>query len=293
VTHGECGIHRGSTIAQVALAFERVRRKLRSENVTAKAVGKEAMFRRKTDQVYATLQQVQRRLTQQTADDEADAARSRAIAPSSDQRPPAVPPPAFSMPSAASSPTLPAGAQVPPPGVAPSLRRHVLQLSGELATILFLLWLVTLVASFFVGQHFGKRDASPGDPGAGYATGEAGARAPRGETPPPTANPATKSPTGAQSGNHILVLASVARATADDEQRFSNDAKRLNQFAEQNGRSGYKPWFGVYKPSNGGLMLVFGLVNGQFGIDKEPFATFADALDRAGYKGARWQKVGL
>ena len=280
-------------MAQLALAFERTRRKLRSENVTAKAVGKEAMFRRKTDQVYATLQQVQRRLTQQTANDEADAAqaRSRAAGIPPELRPQSVPPPVFSMPSAVSSPSLPTGAQVPPPGVAPSQRRHVMQLSGELATILFLLWLVTLVASFFVGQHFGKRGVAPDDPGAGYAAGEAGTRAPRNETPVEAAPSTSKTPAVGQPGGHILVLASVARANADDEQRFTNDAKRLNQFAEQNARSGYKPWFGVRKPGSGGLQLVFGLVNGQFGVDKEPFAAFTDALDRAGYKGAHWVRV--
>ena len=250
------------------------------------------MFRRKTDQVYATLQQVQRRLTQQTADDEADAAqaRSRAAGTPPEPRPQSMPPPAFSMPSAVSSPTLPTGAQVPAPGISPSQRRHVLQLSGELATILFLLWLVTLVATFFVGQYFGKRGVAPDDPGAGYATGEAGTRAPRSEAPSEQA-PAIKAPAVGQPGGHILVLASVARANSDDEQRFSNDAKRLNQFAEQNARSGYRPWFGVRKPSSGGLQLVFGLVNGQFGVDKEPFAAFADALDRAGYKGAHWVRV--
>lgn len=257
------------------------------------------MFRRKTDQVYATLQQVQRRLTQQTADDEAEAAhpRPRAATPPPESRPQTVPPPAFSLPSAAVPPPLPTGAQLaPPPGVAPSHRRHVLQLSGELATVIFLIWLVTLVASFFVGQHFGKRDVLPEDPGAGYAAGQAGARpAPRAEAPPasPAGATASRTPAAAgQSGGYILVLASVARANPDDEQRFGNDAKRLNQFAEQNAGTGYKPWFGVRKPASGGLQLVFGVVNGQFGIDKEPFAAFTDALDRAGYKGAHWIRVG-
>ena len=260
------------------------------------------MFRRKTDQVYATLQQVQRRLTQ-TANDELDAAeRHRATAPAGEPRPATG---SFARPSASPGPlaphpqlptgaTIPTGAQVPPPGVAPSHRRHVLQLSGELATVIFLIWLVTLVASFFVGQHFGKRGVAPEDPGAGYAAGDAGARAPRAATPAEAPVNATRAPATAgqpAAGNSILVLASVARANPDDEQRFANDAKRLNQYAEQNARSGYKPWFGVRKPASGGLQLVFGVVNGQFGVNKDEFASFTDALDRAGYKGAHWIRV--
>ena len=266
------------------------------------------MFRRKTDQVYATLQQVQRRLTQ-TAHDDGEAERQRATAPAGEARPatgsftrPATG--AFARPSGSPGPvapnpqlptgaTIPTGAQIPPPGVAPAHRRHVLQLSGELATVIFLVWLVTLVASFFVGQHFGKRGVAPADPGAGYAAGDAGARPPRAPPAEAPANPTRAPATTGQpaAGNFILVLASVARANPDDEQRFANDAKRLNQYAEQNARSGYKPWFGVRKPASGGLQLVFGVVNGQFGVNKDEFASFTDALDRAGYKGAHWIRV--
>jgi len=95
----------------------------------------------------------------------------------------------------------------------------------------------------------------------------------------------------ADAGGHVLVLTSVARANADDEQRFTNDARRLNQYAEQNLRGGYKPWFGVRKPSSGGLQLVFGIVNGQVGIDKDAYKEMANALDRAGYKGSHWEMV--
>ena len=87
------------------------------------------------------------------------------------------------------------------------------------------------------------------------------------------------------------MLSSVARANAEDEQRLSNDARRLNHYAEQNPRSGHQPWFGVRKPGSGGLQLVYGMVNGQFGIDKERGVDTADALDRAGYKGAHWVRV--
>jgi len=253
------------------------------------------MFRRKTDQVYATLQQVQRRLTQQTADEGAEAPafqRPRAAAGADPTRPLTVPTPSFSLPSAGLGSPPPAQPQVPSPGVAPSQRRHVLQLSGELATILFLLWLVTLVASFFVGQHFGKRGGAA-DPGIGYAAGPAGSRPARTD-PPAEELPATaaRTPGQGQVGGHILVLASVSRANPDDEQRFGNDARLLNQYAEKNVRSGYKPWFGVRKPTNGGLQLVFGVVNGKFGVDKDAFATLADGVDRAGYKGAHWIKIG-
>lgn len=247
------------------------------------------MFRRKTDQVYATLQQVQRRLTDATqGGDEGEVFGARP------KPPPAMPTDALRAATAqaqANNGTPPApqltGPTAPPPSPSTSSfqRRSALQFSGELATVIFLLWVVSLAAAFFIGKHVGGRSVSA-DPGVGYASGQAGSRSAR-QPEAPTDTPAsTKS-----SGGFVLVLQSVARANADTEGKFGANARQLNDFAQQNPKHGFKPWFGVRKPGNGGLQLVYGLVDGAFGINKDDFASLADTFDRAGYKDAHWVRV--
>ena len=170
-------------------------------------------------------------------------------------------------------------------GYATIHRRNALQFSGELATVLFLLWVVTLTVAFFIGKHVGSK-AAVVDPGAGYAAGEAGSRA----TPRKTVESEGPS-TPAKTGSHVLVLQSVARSTAESESKLGTNARQLNEFAEKNPQQGFRPWFAVRKPGNGGLQLVYGLVNGAFGIDKDAHASLADTFDRAGYKGAHWVRV--
>jgi hypothetical protein len=146
---------------------------------------------------------------------------------------------------------------------------------------------VTLVIAFFIGKHVGGR-AMVTDPGAGYASGSAGVRAPR--TPPETAeDPAVKA--SAVAGGYVLVLQSVARASAESESKMSSNARQLNDFAAQNPSHGFKPWFGVRRPSNGGLQLIYGVVDGKFGVNKDGLANLADIFDRAGYKDAHWVRV--
>ena len=250
------------------------------------------MFRRKTDQVYATLQQVQRRLTDATqAGDEGEIFGARP------KPPPALPTDPLRAATAqaqavngqappASAPTT---APPPSPSTASFQRRNSLQFSGELATVLFLLWVVTLTAAFFIGKHVGGR-AVAADPGAGYAAGAAGSRSTRSTTP--AADPDTSaSKPSANAGGYVLVLQSVARASAESEGKMGALARQLNEFADQNPRHGYKSWFAVRKPSNGGLQLVYGLVNDKFGIDKTGLEGFADTFDRAGYKESHWVRV--
>jgi len=250
------------------------------------------MFRRKTDQVYATLQQVQRRLTDATqAGDEGEVFGAR-------PKPPPPPLPTDPLRAATAqaqavngqAPTAPVATTAPPP--APSTasfqRRNSLHFSGELATVLFLLWVVTLTAAFFIGKHVGGRAVAT-DPGAGYAAGAAGSRSTRATTPSDVDTSVSKSSTNA--GGYVLVLQSVARASAESEAKMGALARQLNDFADQNPRHGYKSWFAVRKPSNGGLQLVYGLVNGKFGIDKAGLEGFADTFDRAGYKESHWVRV--
>lgn len=258
------------------------------------------MFRRKTDQVYATLQQVQRRISQQTQgggdglehDVTFAPGRAAPAAPADldvpaqiPHDPPAVPAPVSSphespsidaqmVPASfnkvASAATLPAAWQAAP-------RRPSLILPWEAASIIFLLWLGSLVGVFFIGRHVGVRAEV-------VATGPSMQRESRIE-------PNAAGVTPAAGPRAILVLASVSRASGDAESRFRGDADRLNQFARQNARHGYQPWFGVRKPPAGGLQLVFGEQNGAFGVDRSAFPALAEGLDRAGYKGARWVDV--
>jgi hypothetical protein len=287
-----------------------------------------AMFRRKTDQVYATLQQVQRRISQQTqgGTDALDrditfspsGVASNKPAPSATPTPlstPVNPSPVTAVPGTAPSqadpgdseigtandgdsgsdpaadlsplinspmqqmPSKIASAATLPNAWQPSPRRPALALPWEAASVVFLLWLGSLVGVFFIGRHVGQRARE-------IAEGPGG-----GQRVEVRVESATNPKAAVQAGSAVLVLASVAKVTADAETRLRGDADRLNRYAEQNANHGYKPWFGVRKPEAGGLQLVFGMVDGKLGIDKTPFASLADVLDRAGYSGARWIDV--
>lgn len=253
------------------------------------------MFRRKTDQVYSTLQQVQRRITEQPPSPD-DARPHPAAAPAS----PPVYPFAAALPRATPEPR-----PLPPPVEAPELvpaerllpttervRRTSMQLSAELATFLVVLWLITVVIAFFIGQAQGRRP----DPSVGLAPGAAGGRvvaeagaATPGRTGDPM--PAALANVPAKPGRYVLVLQSVSRTTPEAEQTYAAMAKSLNDTAIKFADRGYRPWFAIRRPANGGLQLVFGCVNGQFGINKDDFADFATEMER-GYKGAHWVTLG-
>lgn len=287
-----------------------------------------AMFRRKTDQVYATLQQVQRRISQQTNSGADGLERDITFTPNgmSSASPPrrvsevakAVDEPLADdlVPESAKiddSPLIGAPIERPyvpssqpgtgriqsghpsQPGTGRQIasaaklpaawqstnRRPALHLPWELASLIFLMWLGSLVGVFFIGHHFGGRalQVASGPNGGGEQL-----RVERGssESSAATTGVVTK---------RLLILASVAKANGETETRFREDAKRLNAYAEQNAQSGYRSWFGVRKPSNGGLQLVFGMVNGVVGVDAAHFSSLVDVLIRAGYKDARWIDV--
>lgn len=239
------------------------------------------MFRRKTDQVYATLQQVQRRITEQSG---------------------VQPPEPAQKPTAPSSPSLyPFNQPVSTPfaeaaekeEAKPSGKRSLLQLSPELASTLAVLWLITVVMAFVLGRAQGHKNQE--DPGAGYAIGAAGNREPKASAPeakpviPVSGDPKYATP---GRGGHVLILASVTRADAGTEQRFNDNAKSLNEMAAKGIDKGYRPWFGVRHPSSGGLQLVFGCLNGQFGVDKAQFDNLADEMrDKAKFKDPHWMSL--
>ncbi|MBA3686356.1 MAG: hypothetical protein H0W72_14110 [Planctomycetes bacterium] len=261
--------------------------------------------------MYATLQQVQRRITEQTTPEDA----APPIYPFNQPTPlpDSLVVPLQGMTSAAPADpvsrnplSITANLTRPATSTAPSVphsvatpRRALLQLSGELASVLFLLWLATVVIGFFAGKYYGERHATSASGTAGFADGPAGSREPRGNASMPAEAPAignTAAPAApipkASAGQYILVLQSVARVTAEDEQRFRADADKLNAYAERRAKDGLKPWFGIRRPVNGGLQLVFGQGrDGVSGVDKEQFQSFADSLGRAGYKDVKWLKL--
>lgn len=246
-----------------------------------------AMFRRKTDQVYATLQQVQRRISQQTQGAADNLEREVSFAPGGSgpvpspapaSVAPSVPaapaPPPASMPAIVDT-SLPIDAPMPSTQAQPltwptAPSRPALTLPWEVATIIFLFWVASIVGVFFIGHQFGKRaheiTQGPASAGTQVATDASAAPVRRG----------------------LLVLSSVAKPTSEAEKQFRANADMLNAHARSQAQHGYKPWFGVRKPTNGGLQLVFGVVDGEFGVDRDAYASLAEALIRAGYKDARW-----
>jgi hypothetical protein len=235
------------------------------------------MFRRRTDQVYSTLQQVQRRITEQTgaSSPPGDDIRTEEIQPTGPQV--SVQPLAQALPQGR-------GAGLPPPlsHLPSSGKRYVLQLSGDLATLLMVAWLVSMAVMFVLGKNW--RAA----PGAGLAPGEAGHReAVESVTPMPAR----------RQGDYVLVLTSSMSATSEIESSYAIRAKELNDYVARNPSHGWKQYFGVRKPASGGIQLVFGDVDGQYGLVKDDFLAFAALLAKptkdggAGYASSLWVRI--
>jgi hypothetical protein len=243
------------------------------------------MFRRRTDQVYSTLQQVQRRITEQNG-------------PQNEHGEAASPPPsvvhlqplAQALPSGGVPPLAPPLSQpqapfagVPGARVGPGGSRYVLQVSGDLAMLLVVMWLISMALMFVLGQHW----RSSG--GAGLASGAAGNRDTTGATMAPVK----------RLGDWVYVLKRQTNATVDAVNQYEVEARKLNDAMRlpQNAAKGWKPYFGVRKPVNGSVELVFGMVDGVIGVDKADFETFAKLLAEpttksgGGYASATWMKV--
>lgn len=245
------------------------------------------MFRRRTDQVYSTLQQVQRRITEQSgqAPEQADVQSVAAAQPVVNLQPlsQALPSGGVAPPAAVPPAATPAAqpfAGVPTNRLGPMGNRYVLQVSGDLAMLLVVMWLISMALMFVLGQHW----RSSG--GAGLAQGPAGNRE--------TATAPTEA--GKRQGEWIYVLMSQTAATVDAVKVFEDRARNLNEYVRQNANRGWKPYFGVRKPVNGGLELAFGLADGVWGIDQAEFIAFAKVLAEpqpkgGGFASARWVKV--
>ena len=249
------------------------------------------MFRRRTtDQVYATLQQVQRRITEQGGGN-----APTGSAPPAGARPLAgiAPPPLQTnqnLGSAAYSPAPAAPILRPsafPGGPAddgPGQTQGTLQLSLQVGFILLLLWLGTLAAAYFLGVRQGTRTGSDSVENR-PVTAEAPPSKPQ--------DPETPTP-GKRQGDSIFVLTSIPNPTPALKQQWQVEVDRLNGVMKQNDAKGWKPFFALREPENGGLQFVFGQANGRFGINRAQFEDFARLLAApkakggGGYASAKW-----
>ena len=265
--------------------------------------GLPTMFRRRTDQVYSTLQQVQRRITEQNGgqSDLGEVLSPTQPIPSITLQPlsqalPQTLPHTLAQTLAQTLPqVMPSGALQPfpvaqPPQpfagfpvnrMTPTGHRYVLQISGDLAMLLVVVWLVSMAVMFFIGHQI------PSSGGAGFAAGTPGNR----ET-------SSAGSVAKRQGDWIYILESRSTTTVEVVNAYEQRARELNDFVAKNPTSGWKAYFGVRKPDNGGLELVFGQVDrAVFGIDKSEFEAFAKMLSQptskngAGYASARWVKV--
>jgi hypothetical protein len=98
-------------------------------------------------------------------------------------------------------------------------------------------------------------------------------------------------------GDWVLVLQSSPTATAEYLTYFQNRASALNDFVRRDHTHRWEPYFGVRKPDSGGIQLVFGEVDGQFGVVREDFPAFTTLLTKSekdggtGFPSASWVRV--
>ncbi|MBA3938591.1 MAG: hypothetical protein H0X38_14120, partial [Planctomycetes bacterium] len=185
----------------------------------------------------------------------------------------------------------PEGALQSPPPLQPTMprlptgeRRYVLQLSGEIALTLAVVWILSIVVAFVLGQRL------RGGASAGLAPGDAGSRTP-GES-------SVMASAASDAGDYVLELESSPQDDAQTTSRLEAQAKALNDFVRAGNNPTYKPYFGVRRAASGSQQLVFGLVDNVFGVNRERFKPFADSLSKprssggGGYTSARWVQVG-
>lgn len=150
-----------------------------------------------------------------------------------------------------------------------------LMLSTEVALLLTVGWLLTCALFFAIGWQLGE-GASSDAPFAGL-----GPHAESGQHESDQIEPGQ---------SHILILQSGRGAVSDaTRERFEAEAARMNGIAAE--RAGLEPWFGVRYPQSGGIQLIFGQVDGRFGIDQTSSvasAVFATMQNSQSYADAYW-----
>lgn len=310
------------------------------------------MFRRQTDEVFTTLQQVQRRLSQHTEAGTPDAVVSpsvrrvsrpgdapRSAAPGSTPatttakgRPPprSTPPPARTSQYGSKFRINDSGSEQPQHVVPVVDRSRIGRTAAELPAVedmaepvtavrprgllltpaLALMLAVLFVASVVGAYALGSSGPQPSAGGLGPAPGEAGSRdaqtiaqqreqqreqsTTRTTASVPIGTTPRSAPAVQPRGDHVLVLESLPRYSAPAAERFQAVADRYNEMAREFAADGYQPWFGVRRPSSGGLQLVFGaLADDVFGVpDNDALAQkmFTD-LRAARFPTAFWVKI--
>jgi hypothetical protein len=235
------------------------------------------MFRRRTDQVYATLQQVQRRITEQSGTPGAPAV--------TDSQPATLPNTALHdalgrQPKPQLVGMQPEAPPMPMPMQLPQIPRDgaFLSISKQMTVTLAVFWIACCAVFFVLGTHAG--DHRGDNPGEGVAAGAAGERKPVGDD----------SSASRPLGNSVLIVNSVPSWTQAAQNHFQAEVERLNAVMVNNTARGWKPWFGMRKPVNGELELVFGeIAPGVYGVSQQDYLEFAEELRKAGYSNCRWE----
>jgi hypothetical protein len=222
--------------------------------------------RRRTDQVYATLQQVQRRITEQgggqastvsTPAGMSAPASSRTLAPGT---PTPGPQPAIRPgPQIRPQDAVPPAPPLLPPGVG-AHQRYSVVLSGTLASLLLVCWIASIAAAILITKQVVKPGASASDPA-------------------PRAVLAAEAP--ATRPKWKLIVLSEMRATPEARARLAKERDHLNEVAKK-----YSwPPFEIEEGVNGSVQLVFG----PEGVDKAQWRDFTDKLLKR-HAGANWVK---
>jgi hypothetical protein len=265
--------------------------------------------RRRTDQVYSTLQQVQQQVQRRMSEQGDAVPRAPQAKSLATQVQPAVPQilPAPSPTTApATAPTVvpaaplneasatPAAPSVPPTQpVSPATsrypspqttafhpngpRRYVLQLSTEVALSLGVVWLLTIGIAFAAGRW------QAGGPGAGIAAGPAGNRETLESAVPPS-----------REKQFVLVLQSQPYSPTM-ENSLRNAASAWNGWATKNPQRGVQPYFSVRKTKAGQVELFYGNVGGKPGVGRD--ATLGEFMAKpqsqggGGFASAAWVAV--
>lgn len=273
------------------------------------------MFRRRTtDQVYATLQQVQRRITEQGGGQPSGSGAPNGPLGGSTGAPTISPagvrqfsslapkplqtnqglgalssgpnnrPASFPGTQAAENDAAALSSSLGFGGGAPIYPRSTLHVPMHLATVILLLWVASLIGFYLLGMRQSQRSES-----APIAIER------------PIDKPADSKPLDAEApvpgkrlGDSLYVLKAVPSFNDQIKKQWQAEADRLNGVMVQNASKGWKPYFGVREPENGGLQFVFGYANKLFGVDRVQFEDFSRLLAApttkggGGYTSAKW-----
>ena len=277
------------------------------------------MFRRRTtDQVYATLQQVQRRITEQGGGQPsgsgapngplggtagpltgppnnapAGVRQLSSLAPKPLQTNqglgalssgPSNRPASFPGTQAAENDAAALSSSLGFGGGAPIYPRSTLHVPMHLATVILLLWVASLFGFYMLGMRQSQRNEPA--PVAIERTSDK----PADSKPLDVEEPVP----GKRLGDSLYVLKAVPSFNDQIKKQWQAEADRLNGVMVQNASKGWKPYFGVREPENGGLQFVFGYANKLFGVDRVQFEDFSRLLAApttkggGGYTSAKW-----